>query len=108
MTNRLSVFPIVLAGFTAFLGLYATQPLLPLLAAVFHASPLGVSLTVTVPTIAVAIAAPMAGRLGDRFGQRRTIVVAASGMAVAMGLASFSGSLRQLLVWRFAQGVLTP
>ena len=30
--------PIILAGFAAFLDLYATQPLLPLLARTFHAS----------------------------------------------------------------------
>ena len=34
------LFPVVLAGFTAFLDLYATQPLLPLLMRVFDATPL--------------------------------------------------------------------
>jgi YNFM family putative membrane transporter len=47
-----SAFPIVVAGFSAFLDLYATQPLLPELARVFRTSTFAVSLTVTAPTIA--------------------------------------------------------
>ena len=35
---RPRAFPVVLAGFSAFLDLYATQPLLPFLARTFHAS----------------------------------------------------------------------
>jgi MFS transporter, YNFM family, putative membrane transport protein len=46
------------AGFAAFLDLYATQPLLPMLARTFHATSFRVSLTITAPTIAVALAAP--------------------------------------------------
>ena len=104
----LSVWPVVLAGFTAFLDLYATQPLLPLLAGVFHASRLAVSLTVTAPTIAVAIAAPIAGRIGDRFGRRQTIVTASLAMAVTTALAATSRTLPQLVFWRFLQGLATP
>src|SRR2546423_793129 len=55
--RRLPTLPIVLAGFAAFLDLYATQPLLPLLARTFHASSFAVSLTITAPTVAVALAA---------------------------------------------------
>ena len=45
---------VVFAGFCAFLGLYATQPLLPLLSEVFRISHVAVSLTVTVATLGVA------------------------------------------------------
>jgi MFS family permease len=50
--SRPRTFPIVLAGFTAFLDLYATQPLLPLLMRVFNATHVAVSLTVTASTVA--------------------------------------------------------
>ena len=60
-----SVFPVILAGFTAFLDLYATQPLLPLLMRVFKTTHFAVSLTVTASTIGVAVAAPVVGRLAD-------------------------------------------
>jgi len=44
---------IVLAGSAAFLNLYSTQPLLPLLARTFRASTFDVGLTITAPAIAV-------------------------------------------------------
>ncbi len=98
----------MLAGFSAFLDLYSTQPLLPMLARLFGASRFAVSLTVTAPTIAVAIAAPLVGRLADRVGRRRTIVGSAFGLAGATMLAASATTLRQLIAWRFVQGALTP
>ena len=102
------VWPVVLAGFTAFLDLYATQPLLPLLMRVFDATPFAVSLTVTATTIAVAIAAPFVGRLADIVGRKRVIVGSAVLLAFATGLAATAATLGQLIAWRFLQGVLTP
>lgn len=101
-------FPVVLAGFTAFLDLYATQPLLPLLTRVFHATHAGVSLTITAPTIAVALAAPAAGRLGDRFGRKHVIVGCAAALTLATALAATARSLPALIAWRFLQGLATP
>jgi YNFM family putative membrane transporter len=106
--SRPPTVPIMLAGFAAFLDLYATQPLLPLLARTFDASHLAVSLTVTAPTIAVAVAAPAVGRLADRIGLRKVIVGSAFGLALATVLAATSVSLGQLVGWRFIQGLVTP
>lgn len=100
--------PIVLAGASAFLNLYATQPLLPLLAGTFHASAFQVGLTVTAPTVAVAIFAPLVGRLADTIGLRRVIVGSAFLLAAATALAATSHTLAQLIAWRFVQGVVTP
>ena len=102
------VWPIVLAGASAFLNLYATQPLLPLLARVFRASPFQVGLTVTAPTVAVAIFAPLVGRLADTIGLRRVIVLSAFLLAFATLLAATSATLAQLIAWRFVQGIVTP
>jgi MFS family permease len=106
--KRPPTFPIVLAGFTAFLDLYATQPLLPLLMRVFHASHFAVSLTVTSSTMGVALAAPAAGRLADLAGRKRIIVLSAFVLAGATGLAATAQSLGQFLFWRFVQGLATP
>jgi predicted MFS family arabinose efflux permease len=106
--NRPNTFPIVLAGFAAFLNLYATQPLLPLLMSVFGASHVAVSLTITAATVAVAIAAPFAGRLADIVGRKHVIVWSAVVLAAATALAASSRSLPQLIVWRFVQGLATP
>ncbi len=108
MPPRPRTLPIVLAGFTAFLDLYATQPLLPLLMDVFGASHFDVSLTVTVGTVAVALAAPVAGRLGDLIGRRRVIVLSAFVLAGATAAAATAANLQQFLFWRFVQGLATP
>lgn len=100
--------PVVLAGFAAFLDLYATQPLLPMLARAFQAGNFAVSLTVTAPTLAVALAAPWAGRLADRLGLRTVIVGSAFALAAVTLLASTAATLPQLIAWRFLQGLVTP
>jgi len=106
--SGLPIVPVMLAGFAAFVDLYSTQPLLPLLARTFHASRFAVSLTVTAPTIAVALAAPGIGRLADTLGQRRFIVGSAFAIAIATALAATSTSLSQLIFWRFILGLVTP
>jgi MFS transporter, YNFM family, putative membrane transport protein len=103
-----SVFPVILAGFTAFLDLYATQPLLPLLMRVFKTTHFAVSLTVTASTIGVAIAAPVVGRLADFIGRRRVIVGSAFVVTAATALAATSTNLTQFIGWRFVEGLATP
>jgi predicted MFS family arabinose efflux permease len=100
--------PFILAGFTAFLSLYATQPLLPLFGRVFGADHFTSSLTVTAVTLAVAISAPLVGRISDIVGKRRVIVTSAFLLASATLMAATAGSLRQVIVWRFVQGLVTP
>jgi predicted MFS family arabinose efflux permease len=98
----------MLAGFAAFLDLYATQPILPFLARDFGAGTFDVSLTITAPAIAVALAAPATGRLADRIGLRRVIVGSAFALAITTALAATSATLTHLIGWRFVQGLLTP
>jgi predicted MFS family arabinose efflux permease len=99
---------VMFAGFCAFLTLYAPQPLLPMLARGFHASAGAVSLVLTASTAAVALAAPFAGVVADRFGRKRVIVLSALLLSVPTAGAAASGSLAQMLAWRFWQGVFTP
>src|SRR3954453_14518617 len=106
--DRLPTFPVVLAGAAAFLNIYSTQPLLPLLSRTFDASTFMAGLTITAPTVAVAIFAPFVGRLADRLGLRRVIVLSARAPTGAPPLAPPSPTLHQLIVWRFVQGLATP
>jgi YNFM family putative membrane transporter len=106
--RREPTLAIVLAGFAAFLGLYATQPLLPLLARTFDASTFSVGLTITAPTVVIALCAPFVGRLADTIGLRRVIVGSSFTLAVVTALAATSTTLRQLVMWRLAQGLTTP
>lgn len=102
------VWTVVLAGICAFLSLYLTQPILPLLATTFHATKGAISFTVTASTLGVAIAAPFMGRFADRYGRRRVMLVSALLVGVTSLVAATSASLGQLIFWRFLQGVFTP
>lgn len=99
---------VVIAGFCAFLQLYATQPLLPLLARTFGAGEVATSLTVTMGAVGVALSAPFAGRLADRLGRKRVIVWSAFLLGLATLGAATSPSLPVLIFWRFCGGVCTP
>jgi predicted MFS family arabinose efflux permease len=99
---------VVLAGTCAFLNLYTTQPVLPLLETVFHASHVAVSLTITAATVGVATAAPFIGRVADRLGRKRVIVWSAALLALTTMLAASAPSLSWLVFWRFLQGLVTP
>lgn len=102
------IFGVVIAGFCSFLGFYATQPLLPLFARIFHATKVSVSLTITLSTLGVAVAAPVVGRIADHAGRKRVIVTAAFLVAVFTLLAATSSGLKELILWRLVLGLVTP
>jgi predicted MFS family arabinose efflux permease len=103
-----SVIPVILAGVCAFLTLFAPQPLLPMLAGIFHASKVMISLMVTATTVGVALAAPVMGQIADRVGRKHVIVASATTLGIATLLTATATSLGALLFWRFVQGVATP
>lgn len=108
VSERLRLLMVSIAGFCTFLDLYATQPLLPQLRHIFHASEAAVSLTVTATTLAVALAAPFAGALADRFGRKPVITAAIFGLTLPTLLAAVSAGLDQLIAFRFLQGLFMP
>ncbi len=97
-----------LAGFAAFLDLYATQGMLPFLGSEFKVSALAASTTVSATTIAVALTAPFAGLLSDRVGRKPVLVAAALLLALPTLLAATAPNLQALVVWRALQGVCLP
>jgi MFS transporter, YNFM family, putative membrane transport protein len=106
--RRARTAAVVLAGFCAFLALYAPQPLLPMLAAAFGKSAASISFVVTASTLAVAVSAPLAGAAADRFGHKRVIVPAAFLVAGPTLLAATARNAGELLFWRSLQGFFTP
>jgi YNFM family putative membrane transporter len=99
---------VALCGVCAFLELYCTQPLLPLLAHIFHASKTGVGMTVSAATLGVAISAPVFGAVTERLARKRVIVISLLGVSIPTLLAATSTSLAQLIFWRFLQGIMVP
>jgi YNFM family putative membrane transporter len=106
--GKLAAAAVTLCGVCAFLELYATQPLLPLLARIFHASQAGVGMTVSAATLGVALSAPIFGVLAERLARKRVILVSLAGVTLPTLLAATSGSLGQLIFWRFLQGITVP
>lgn len=99
---------VALCGLCAFLDLYATQALLPLLAREFRASAAAVGLTVSATTFAVALVAPFVGAVADVLGRKRIIVSAIFLLAAPTALLAATASLDQLIGGRFVQGLLLP
>lgn len=99
---------IALSGLCTFINLYATQPLLPLFAREFDASPAAASLTIGATTLAVALAAPFVGVVADVLGRKRIIAGAIGLMVVPTALIAVSSSIGELVLWRFVQGLLLP
>ena len=95
-------------GGSAFLDMYATQPLLPSLREEFHTGEAAVGATISVLTFACALAAPFVGPLADALGRKRVIVSAIFGLALVTFAAANATTLHALLVWRFVQGLFMP
>jgi len=95
-------------GGSAFLDMYATQPLLPELRVEFHTGEAAVGATISVLTFACALAAPFVGPLADAVGRKRVIVTAIFALALVTFAAAGAHSLHELLVWRFVQGLFMP
>lgn len=108
MPSKWAAAAVTLCGMCAFLELYCTQPLLPLLTGIFHASKTGVGMTVSAATLGVAFSAPIFGALTERLARKRVIVASLIGVSLPTLLAATSTSLAQLIFWRFLQGIMVP
>lgn len=103
-----AIVAVTIAGVAAFLNLYITQPLLPLLIRLFGVSEATAGMTISASTLGVAFAAPLAGILAEKVGRRRVIVASTFLLALPTVLAATSSSLNVLIFWRFLQGLLMP
>jgi predicted MFS family arabinose efflux permease len=103
-----ALFAFALAGFCSFVGFYASMPLLPLFQTVFGVTKAEAALTVSAPTIAVALASPFSGLVARRFGYRRTIVASLLVLPFPVLLAATAQSIHALIAWRFLQGLAVP
>lgn len=106
--NPLSLVAVMLAGTCTFLNVYCTQPLLPFLRNLFHASALQVSLTVSATIFAVALVAPAVGLMAERIGRKKVIVPSLFLLTIPTLLAATATGIWSLVFWRFLQGVCVP
>ena len=106
--ERRRAIAVAAAGFATFLNLYTPQAILPDIALAFGVELTRGGLALTLPLLAVAVVAPVAGAISDRLGRKRVIVAAAAALLVPTLLVASATSFEALLVWRFMQGLLLP
>lgn len=99
---------VCLAGFCAFLNLYAPQALLPSLAHEFGVGAAAISTIMTASTLAIALTAPFTGAVADVLGRKRVITAAMIAIVVPTTFVGLAADVHQLVVWRFIQGLLLP
>ena len=80
-------------------------PALPTLQQDLHTTPTGVTWIFTAYLLAASVATPIAGRLGDMFGKKRTLVVVLAGLGAGTLLAALATTLPVMIVARAIQGL---
>ena len=103
-----NVFAVFLCGAFAFLDLYCTQPMLPMLAGFFHVSEAQVGITISASTIGVAVSAICLALFGERLPRKPSILAAMALLGIFSVLTATASSLSGLAVWRLLQGLATP
>lgn len=105
MKNNKSLFTIFLVVFIDLLGFGIILPLLPYIAEKFQASPLQIGLLTAVYSLFQLIASPILGRLSDRYGRKKLLVISQFGSAVGYLLLGLAGNLPLLFLSRIIDGI---
>lgn len=100
-TNRALFF----GGFSCFALLYCVQPLMPLFALEFGLTPAQSSLSLSLPSGALAVSLLFSSVISDRTGRKNLMVVALVVAAIMMVLSAFARSYTELLAARTLLGL---
>lgn len=87
---------------------YSTQAILPQLGRAFDVSPAEAGLTISIVVLALACGAWIWGPLSDRYGRKRSIVLASSLLVAPTIGVALAPSFALLLVFRALQGLCMP
>lgn len=93
------------AGFVTFITLYDVQPLLPVFTREFGVNAAFASLPLSVTTCALAASMLFAGTISETLGRKAVMVASLVTTSVLALITSQTGSLEQLVVVRFLQGI---
>lgn len=100
-----SLLPIYLVVLVDLLGFSIVYPLLPFYAEHFGASPVLATLLVSAYAVCALISTPVIGRLSDRFGRRRLLLLSQLGTCAGLLVLGFSQSLWMVFLGRILDGV---
>ena len=98
----------LLGAASMFAVTYSTQAILPQLGRTFHVSPAHAGLTISVVVFALACGAWIWGPLSDRYGRKRSIVLASALLVAPTVGAALAPSFDVLLAFRTLQGLCIP
>ena len=99
----LAVLALACAGYAMLQSLVV--PALPTLQHDLDTTPAGVTWVFTAYLLSASVATPIAGRLGDMFGKKRTLLVVMSGLAGGSLIAALATTLPVLIAARAIQGI---
>jgi len=102
--TRLVVY---LSLFMALAGFGITIPILPFMARDLGASPVGVSLLVSVFALCQFVSAPVWGSMSDRFGRKALLAAGLFGYSLSFFAAGLSSSVAALIASRALGGLLS-
>lgn len=105
MLGKKRLFTIFLIVFIDLLGFSIILPLLPFYAETFGANATQVGLLVAIYAAAQMIAAPILGRLSDRYGRRPILLISILGSAIGFLILGFANSLLILFLARLFDGI---
>jgi len=97
-----------LGASVAFTAMYSTQAILPQIGQEFGVSPAQAGLTLSAVTLALAFASLGAGRLADRLGARRVMLVCSTALAVLSAAVALAPTFPALVGLRALQGAVVP
>jgi len=100
--RRLAV--LILVCFVDAIGFMIILPLLPFYAVRLHATPETVGRLIASFSVAQLLAAPVWGRVSDRFGRRPALLIGLGASAVAFAVFGFADSVWLLFASRVVQG----
>ena len=92
--------------FIDLLGYSLILPLLPYYAEEYQATPFIVGLIGTINALGQLVAAPIIGRLSDRYGRRPLLIFSISGTVLSFLILGFANTLFLLILSRFLDGIL--
>jgi EmrB/QacA subfamily drug resistance transporter len=95
----------VTGAFMAAMDLHIVNVALPTLGRTFHASIAHVQWTIVGYALSLAVFIPASGWIGDRFGTKRTFLVALATFTLASALCGTAQDLGELIVARVVQGI---
>jgi MFS transporter, YNFM family, putative membrane transport protein len=102
------MLPFIAGAAAMFAVQYSTQAILPTLSREFATSPATAGLTVSLPILALAIAAWFWGPLSERIGRKASVVAASGILVVPSVAAALAPTYPLLLAARVAQGLCMP